>query len=951
MFSNYLAGSLVLLLLVSCSTPSIVATRSIQMGDLHNNQGEYSQAILQYEKYLEASQHLGVYRNTATKSSVLRKLAHSKSALGNYNEALDELKKARKLDSLNNQYLALQEDIRLIGMNYAYQGHYKKALKVLNTVLERNMSMASSAKSVKKESLLTICLSMARLQMVFGDFNEVVKYLDMAEQFGKNITDYASYADEVELVRGITNRERGNLEIAEKQIRRSIELTKIVEKLPARQLEALAQIELLKGNYEEALRKQHEAHKYTLELGIKSMIVNSLVRMGDIYSALGDKNNAEIQYNEALDFQGVNNSKREVSNLSEAEQLVSNLELYQAQGAKSGIGLAAVRLAEYKMNTNQYEGVDSLLQRANEIFSAVESNEGIARTQLAIAKLEIHKENYSSAHLSLQISENHTKQPDLLWKILRLLGKVYRSENQLDSALFALKSSISIIEETRSNLNLEELKSSYLSNKVDVYEEYIDLLLEQYGNTKDELLVEYAFVYNERARSRAFLDMLGNKKVGFVTPEDEKIIKQEQTLRIKIQQLNKQIFNTNSKALVQELSSELKDAQNEYQRLLLDIRLNHPDYSNLVSIEPPSLSSIQKKLNDNTAILEYWLGNEELTVWLIDNKGIRVVQEKVSLKDINRQMNAFRNGLKLNMSEVVDGSLQSLYTSLIKPVEKYIDVYDHLVIIPNKHTHFLPFQALKNQKSQYLIENYFISTAPSASVWFHCRENSSEELDYKFLAMALGNSSIGKFAALPGTLTEVNLLAGIYDNFESQKELELTESFFKTSASNYSYLHIATHGVLNSRQPTYSYLLMHPSDTDDGKLTVNEIFNIKLNARLVTLSACDTGLGEISAGDDLVGLSRAFIYSGTPAVIVSLWKVDDAATSILMTQFHNYLNHGYSNYKSLAFAQRDLLSGNLEGSPLYNSDPGKKLLNYYKSKKEEIRANPFYWSPFILIGD
>ncbi len=144
---------------------------------------------------------------------------------------------------------------------------------------------------------------------------------------------------------------------------------------------------------------------------------------------------------------------------------------------------------------------------------------------------------------------------------------------------------------------------------------------------------------------------------------------------------------------------------------------------------------------------------------------------------------------------------------------------------------------------------------------------------------------------------------------------------------------------------------MHPSEHDDGRLTVNEIFNIKLNARLVTLSACETGLGELSRGDDLIGLSRAFIYSGTPAVVVSLWKVDDATTSVLMKRFNGYLSSGKGAAESLAFAQRDMINGAaLEGNKAENISSDELLSNVRSSGNDDNVRNPYFWGPFTLIG-
>jgi CHAT domain-containing protein len=188
--------------------------------------------------------------------------------------------------------------------------------------------------------------------------------------------------------------------------------------------------------------------------------------------------------------------------------------------------------------------------------------------------------------------------------------------------------------------------------------------------------------------------------------------------------------------------------------------------------------------------------------------------------------------------------------------------------------------------------------------------------------MALGDLLVGSFSSLPGTERELRSIGKLFTNPTITVASESKESYFKKVSGQYDILHLATHGFFNSSQPLYSFLLFAQDSKEDGRLTAQEIFGLDLKARLVTLSACETGLGEITHGDELVGLSRAFIYAGTPAVIVSLWSVADEPTAILMNTFYqNMRNHTIQ--EALTLAQREVL---------------KKY------------PSPFYWAPFILIG-
>jgi CHAT domain-containing protein len=191
------------------------------------------------------------------------------------------------------------------------------------------------------------------------------------------------------------------------------------------------------------------------------------------------------------------------------------------------------------------------------------------------------------------------------------------------------------------------------------------------------------------------------------------------------------------------------------------------------------------------------------------------------------------------------------------------------------------------------------------------------------MGMALSDVSVGNNAGLPGTGDELKKILPLFPDNISAFGLQSTETFAKKNSGNYNFLHFATHGSYNYRQPLYSFLLFPPAGDDDGKLNVYEVFEMNLNAKLVTLSACETGLGNISQGDELTGLSRAFLFAGSSSVIVSLWSVADYPTAMLMLNFYTYLKD-HPMQEALTLAQRDVI---------------------------KQYPQPAYWAPFVLIGN
>jgi len=281
-----------------------------------------------------------------------------------------------------------------------------------------------------------------------------------------------------------------------------------------------------------------------------------------------------------------------------------------------------------------------------------------------------------------------------------------------------------------------------------------------------------------------------------------------------------------------------------------------------------------------------------------------------------------RRAIQSNNSAEVSSGLSKLYSILIAPLESNLSPYSDLVIIPNGSLHFLPFQALINSKGEYLIQKYNISYSPSASVYMICSSRVSKP-GSGFMGIALSDIEVGNNIGLPGTEDELKRILPLFTENISAFGLQSTETFVKKNVSNFNFIHFATHGLFNFRQPLYSHLLFPQSNEDDGRLNVYEVLEMNINARLVTLSACETGLGNISQGDEMVGLSRAFIFAGSSAVIVSLWAVADYPTALLMTNFYKYMKD-HNVQEALTLAQRDVI---------------------------KTYPQPIYWSPFVLIGN
>jgi CHAT domain-containing protein len=280
---------------------------------------------------------------------------------------------------------------------------------------------------------------------------------------------------------------------------------------------------------------------------------------------------------------------------------------------------------------------------------------------------------------------------------------------------------------------------------------------------------------------------------------------------------------------------------------------------------------------------------------------------------------AFRKLIETPSSpEFMDAS-RKLYKRLFQPIESVLGKRS-LIIVPHGVLHYLPMNALHDGRS-YLIDRYSISMMPSASTLKYL---SKRNVGKNGGILIFGNPDLGDAKLdLAYAEQEARDVAGIRPNSKVFVRKEATETALRKYSNDYSYLHFATHGQFNPEYPLQSALLLAPDSQYNGMLSVNKIYSLNLAADLVTLSACETGLSKIANGDDLVGLIRGFLYAGSSSIVASLWKVDDLATSQLMTRF----------YKEM-----------------YRTDKREALRTAQLETKKKY-PHPYYWASFQLTGN
>ena len=482
-----------------------------------------------------------------------------------------------------------------------------------------------------------------------------------------------------------------------------------------------------------------------------------------------------------------------------------------------------------------------------------------------------------------QVSENG----EIYWLLLNERGRIAEREGDLAAALGYYQRAIGVVEQQRASINTEASKIGFVGDKQALYGRAIGAALKL-----GEKGVAYGFM--ERAKSRALVDLLAGKSAA---------------LALKGQNADSSAllasFEDAAEAALAQLPLDMAQAGKgdtrgaAVQATTQALRQRDPALASLVSVDALSLEQVRALLRADEVLVEYYLDGEHLVVVGVGASAL--VTATIADQQVDSEVRALRGAIEARAGNA-EALARALYTRLLGPVEQLI-AGKNIVIIPHGSLHYLPFAALHDGKG-YLVASHNLRYLPSASVQQYLRPHAALGLDQM---MVFGNPDLGNAQLdLPSAEEEAKLIAAMVPGTTILTRKAASETAFKRDAGKYRYLHVAAHGEFRSDLPLQSRVALAADAANDGSLTVAEIYGLRLNADLVTLSACETGLTKAMNGDDLIGMTRGFLYAGSSNIIASLWEVDDEATAALMQAFYSKLKSGLSKKEALRQAQISL---------------------------------------------
>ncbi len=717
--------------------------------------------------------------------------------------------------------------------------------------------------------------------------------------------------------------------------------------------QARAEAHWLNGDYQKALAQQHHAQNLFEVLPDAALAIRGKTLRGLILANLGETEQALETQKQALELAFKWEEEKPALARREQATVQKNLgQVYLQQkklppalmsfrqaaqldlqlGAQRGLLYDYLNLGQTHQALQQADSALAYLARAESLAVALHDPRALAKAWYTEGLAHLQKNNHQRARAAWDqalAQAQATQLDEVQWRCLWQLGALTRQENDPERAWDFYARAIAALERLSGRIKVEEYRCGFIDDKSEIYEEAVLLLLHLKREAE-------ALQVAECAKSRSFADLLANGKIGLASHAGSTLLARRERALAAIAFVQGQITalqaqaQAGTRAQIAALADSLDAWQRAYSALLVEMKTANPELADAVSVAPLPVAEVQAMLTDRVALVEYFFAKDRLVSWVVERTQVRAVATQFDRNRLSEDIAQFRKAIAKRAS--TESFAMALYEQLIEPVAPWLQNAKQLLLVPHGALHYLPFAALQRADSTYLIDTHALALAPSATVFGFCHRKNSSFLsqpnqDYRILA--LGNPDVGNPRLdLPFAEKEIKSLEQTFGEIISFTRKEATPKALLAIAGAANVLHFSCHGVYDERNPLFSALLLAPDSTHPtGRLEAHEIFGMKLNTSLVMLSACETGLARVSGGDEVIGLTRSFIFAGAPALIASLWSVDDLATAITVKRFYRYLkaSGGVGKAQALREAQRF-------------------VRDYHNS-------HPAYWASFGLTGD
>ncbi|MFN6964644.1 MAG: CHAT domain-containing protein [Pyrinomonadaceae bacterium] len=604
-----------------------------------------------------------------------------------------------------------------------------------------------------------------------------------------------------------------------------------------------------------------------------------------------------------------------------AREIAQASEIFARERNRLGQARARLRAAELALTAGRLEEADAEIRKVRRILGAGGRLGERLTAEWLQCELDISRGKTSAAAKKLEhlaASARHNGQLAIEAAAAASLGEIELAAGRRDDARRSFEAAAAAVEALSSGLAVERARMSIVAGRLKPIERLAEIAIEE-GRVDDALEI------TERARSRVLLDAMDARAPRRGSRElDSEIAAVRERLNWSYARLDRRSDRAQDDKLerdIRKLERELADLERRSASLAVS-------GTSSSSRRRFSIAALRKRLDSrDLALVEYVASGEtgEVSAFVVASGKVRHIRLGVGLAAVDELLQKLRfqfstlrygaAGLGPFIPELkrrTDAVLLQIYEMLVAPLEPALGERD-LLVVPAASLHYIPFPALRRGDGEYLIERRSLRLAPSAAVWMR--------LDERQRRPALGEKALFVGCAddaIPLAETEAAHLSKAFAGSDLLAGGAATVASVERLVPRASLLHFACHGQFRVDNPMFSNLRLA-----DGWITVNDLARQRIAAELVTLSGCETGLSEVFAGEELLGLARGFLSAGASSLVVSLWTVNDASTERLMKLFYRGLQRGLAPAASLREAQHEFI------------------------RRDE---HPYFWSPFVAIG-
>lgn len=826
-----------------------------------------------------------------------------------------------------------------IGNVYLWMGEKEKALPYLHESLERQPEPPINPYPATVQAL-------GRLYDDLNDAYRAEKYLQLALLAGKQFSPEAVWdiaAVQMDLANFYFDKEK-----YEETLAAAREVLSLRMQIPDKNRQDSSGIAVAYTTLFRAYEKQHKLDSALL-YGRKALEWNRRLHPNEDHPDL-----ATNYHNIALAHYGKKDYQKAETNLTEAIRINSaadkyvplshNLEnlgdIYRAQG-------------EYQKAMKQYHAA------LHQLIPALPMDRYNQIPVVETAKVEplrVMKYLYEKGKTLLD-QFDETGRADELGLALQHFDTLSQLADQLRFSVLADDSKINLARQTKV-----------------FFEEAIKVCFRLYEETGEPIYAERAFHFAEKSKAIVLLEAIKETRARHFAGLNPADLKRERELKQQIAQLEINVYQERRQEIpdhenLQKWNQELIAAAEAYEQLIHRFEQESPQYHQLkydqLSLSVADIQNHPDLLEENQALLEFFVGDENAYVFQITRKDFQIKRLPLDFP-LAKQVHTFRQSINQFIQEpkktlpVYRHTAYELYQKLWAPLAA--ELPERIIIVPDDVLGLLPFEALISEEAKpeqslkdlsFLIKKRQISYNFSATLLYETLERPTiRETANQVLAFA--PSFEQKIRPIPSSPAKnpianhsraLDQRRGLQPLFFNDEEVETIGKIVKTRifsgaeadkarfqelAPRYRFLHIATHGLADNEEPDYSFVAFsQPADTIllDEVLLVNELYNLDLNAEMVVLSACETGVGKIQRGEGIVSLARGFSYAGARSIITTLWNISDQRSNDLMSGFYRYLKSGLSKDEALRKAKMQFVNG------------------------ADQLAHPYFWAGFVAMGD